>query len=214
MPTVIHCTRCQRELQVYEQSLGQWVKCPYCAAAFIAQTAPAGALQPAVGPAPAPPSAPAGPPPEEVFRLPLPPEEEGQVLHGWQQRVAAQKHARPLITPPAIALLLVGILGVVANSILLLRAMLLFVTTPAGSVVNADRGLLAFVIYVGCTFLSGVVIYGASEMRNMRSSYGMAVATSIVAMTILTPGCFLLGIPAGIWSLRVLRQPEVKAAFR
>jgi hypothetical protein len=56
-----------------------------------------------------------------------------------------------------------------------------------------------------------VVIVGALRMRERRS-YRLCRISSV--LTMLPLGfAFLLGLPAGIWSLLVLRRPEVRAAF-
>lgn len=62
------------------------------------------------------------------------------------------------------------------------------------------------------TLISPLIIYGATRMYAARS-YAMARLAAILALIPVTSCCFVLGIPVGIWSLRVLRRPEVKAAF-
>lgn len=65
--------------------------------------------------------------------------------------------------------------------------------------------------------VSGLVIFGATKMRNLESR-GLAIAGSIAAMIpCIGPGCCVClptGIAAGIYALVVLNKPEVKAAFR
>jgi len=60
--------------------------------------------------------------------------------------------------------------------------------------------------------MAGVVFYGASKMMKLEM-YGLALATSIIAMIPCISPCCLLGIPIGIWALVVLLNQEVKAAF-
>ncbi|MBW8038725.1 MAG: serine/threonine protein kinase [Planctomycetes bacterium] len=60
--------------------------------------------------------------------------------------------------------------------------------------------------------VAGITILGAWKMRKLEL-YGLAITASIVAMLPCTPG-FIIGLPAGIWALMVLKQPDVKAAFR
>jgi hypothetical protein len=64
--------------------------------------------------------------------------------------------------------------------------------------------------------LSGILsLLGGIRMRNL-GGYGLAVTGSILALfPCITPGCCLIiGPIAGIWSLVVLSNAEVKAAFR
>jgi len=63
---------------------------------------------------------------------------------------------------------------------------------------NLAQGILAFV--------------GARQIENLRS-YPMGVLGSIMAMLPCYSPAFLLGLPMGIWTLLVLRRPEVSAAF-
>ena len=60
--------------------------------------------------------------------------------------------------------------------------------------------------------VAGTTILGAWKMRKLEL-YGLAITASILAMLPCTLG-FIIGLPAGIWALMVLRQPDVKAAFR
>ena len=60
--------------------------------------------------------------------------------------------------------------------------------------------------------VAGVTILGAWKMRKLEL-YGLAITASILAMLPCTLG-FIIGLPAGIWALMVLKQPDVKAAFR
>jgi len=57
-----------------------------------------------------------------------------------------------------------------------------------------------------------LIIFGALQMKKMRS-WGLALTASIVAMIPCLSPCCLLGLPIGIWALVVLLKPEVKAAF-
>jgi hypothetical protein len=62
-------------------------------------------------------------------------------------------------------------------------------------------------------FASAFVLYGAIQMRNLKS-YGTARAAAIVAMIPLLGPCCILGIPFGIWAFIALGQPGVRNAFR
>ncbi len=65
---------------------------------------------------------------------------------------------------------------------------------------------------VGVLGVSALVIYGAVQMRTLKS-YSWAMAGSILAMIPCIGPCCCLGLPIGIWSVVVLSRPEVKAAF-
>ena len=61
--------------------------------------------------------------------------------------------------------------------------------------------------------VGGLIIYGAMKMMRLEN-YGLAMAASIIAMVPCLSPCCCLGIPVGIWSIVVLTNAEVKAAFR
>ncbi len=61
--------------------------------------------------------------------------------------------------------------------------------------------------------LGAVVIYGAMQMKDLRS-YSLSMTSAIVAMIPCLSPCCLLGLPFGIWAIVVISSPEVKSAFR
>lgn len=69
-------------------------------------------------------------------------------------------------------------------------------------------------------FLAGLIglgqgvalLRGGRETKRL-GSYGLALASSIVAMVPLSPA-FVIGLPVGIWGLEVLRGPDVLGAFQ
>jgi tRNA A-37 threonylcarbamoyl transferase component Bud32 len=75
--------------------------------------------------------------------------------------------------------------------------------------VQAMLGIMSFTL-IGV--LSGVIILGGRRMMNCQS-YELAVVASILTIPATFPYFLILGLPAAIWSLVVLRRPEVKLAF-
>jgi hypothetical protein len=58
-----------------------------------------------------------------------------------------------------------------------------------------------------------LIAWGAWRMRQLRS-YGLAMTASILAMIpCFSDCCCVIGLPVGIWSLIVLLDKDVKAAF-
>lgn len=72
-----------------------------------------------------------------------------------------------------------------------------------------------FAIGLGVLWLiiGAVIIFGALKMKSLQS-YGLAMTASVLAMIPCVSPCCLVGLPIGIWSLIVLMNPDVKAAFR
>ena len=115
MPEIIlNCPQCERPLRVPENLIGQLVKCPACGLTF---SVPAGAEPQPVPPAPSDAETPvprhhsAHDPyasTEEEFERPR----RRDRLSPWEEE---HERAKSLIMPPAILLLLTGILGLLAD---------------------------------------------------------------------------------------------------
>src|SRR4030095_14167535 len=145
---------------------------------------------------------------------------EGYVTVTVDRAAAARK-----VNPPAIALMVVGGIGVLWHLVSLVANLLgtgLQLPAMAGNDANAERALHLMSGGVGILFAiigvatSGLIIFGAMKMRSL-TGYGLALASAIVA---LIPGaschccCFgLPGLPFGIWALIVLLDNNVKQSF-
>lgn len=70
------------------------------------------------------------------------------------------------------------------------------------------------VVTNGIVLVVGVLtIYSATRMKKFQG-HTMAVVVSALACVPCTSGCCIVGIPIGIWSIVVLMDANVKAAFR
>ena len=82
-----------------------------------------------------------------------------------------------------------------------------------GNAGNAGSLILTYVFGVIALGVYAFVLYGALQMLKLRS-WVLAVAASIVAMVpCIGSCCCFVGLPLGIWSLVVLMNRDVKAAF-
>ena len=77
--------------------------------------------------------------------------------------------------------------------------------TSSSATMSLVTGLLGIVT-------GGVVFAGAISMMSLRR-YPLAIAATVLAMLPMVSPCCFLGLPFGIWSLVVLLQPDVRAAF-
>ena len=106
---------------------------------------------------------------------------------------------------PAGGLILVGSLSV--GFWIVLGMALLFDGPRTGT--NEFIGLLGGV--AAAVVAGGFLVYGGVKLRNLRA-YDLCVAASILAILPWSPAA-LLGIPIGIWCIRTLQRPDVKAGF-
>ena len=72
-----------------------------------------------------------------------------------------------------------------------------FIASAGGAVVNI--------------VLHGLILFGSIKMKNLES-YGLAMTAAILST--MCCNCCVIGMGAGIWSLVVLNNPQVRAAFR
>lgn len=131
-----------------------------------------------------------------------------------------ESHAVPgFVKAPAFALMTVAGIGVLVCLISTTGAVFGFHTpfqtgghAHAGSAV-VDGGLATTVgMNLTALVLQALTIFGAQQMLQGRR-YGLAIASSILAMTpCMGPSC-VIGIAAGVWSLVVLSRRDVKALF-
>lgn len=114
--------------------------------------------------------------------------------------------ARRQVKGPAIALVVTGVL----NWIGLIAAFSVFLYL-ASAQERGEWSDAVFYTMVFSLFGSWAILWGAFKMSRLES-YGWAVASAVGALCVL-PG-YLVGWPAGLWALFVLRRPEVRAAFQ
>lgn len=121
---------------------------------------------------------------------------------------------------PAIALIVITALGILGQLISMVANLAGMRTMPTGDMppeferwITVMSGGLGVVFTVIMLAVGGLIIYGAMKMMRLEN-YGLAMAASIIAMVPCLSPCCCLGIPVGIWSIVVLTNAEVKAAFR
>jgi len=207
------CPSCNQLLRVPDESAGKNAKCPKCST--IVQI-------PASGAPPLPSSNWAPQPPAQA---PKPnPFSETASANPYATPTAAsfqpfeQRRPGAKVMAPAIALLIVGLLGVAVS---LFNVGFAFVRQPqvdpnAPEFIQAmQRGVtgpVAAAIQGMFVLVNLIIIGGALQMLRFRS-WGLALAASILAMVNFGSCCCGLGLPVGIWSLVVLASSDVKAAF-
>lgn len=126
-----------------------------------------------------------------------------------------------LVGPPAIALMVVSGIAVVAGVLALAMDVKLLQTGMVDQLEASNRiplsnhttVMIRFIWGVVHLFAASYVFYGAVKMKNM-TDYEIAKSAAIVAMIPLLAPCCLLGIPFGYWAFTTLNNPNVKRAFK
>lgn len=123
------------------------------------------------------------------------------------------------VRAPAIALLLTGLLGCFVDVFQLIYATMLPPLAPQHGgpdwfieMVRASQGPVPAA--VGAFFAVMSITMFASAIAMLRGrGWTLGVIGSSLALVNFGNFCFLFGLPVGIWSLHVLRQPDVRWAF-
>jgi hypothetical protein len=128
-----------------------------------------------------------------------------------------QPAAAERVNGPAIGLIVVAILGALVQIASLIMhvagtSMLATSRMPNNPWASMFSGTIGVVTGVVGLVVSGVILMGAIKMKKLES-YGLAMASTIIAMIPCFSPCCLLGLPIGIWALVILLKPEVKSAF-
>lgn len=214
MPDVIQCPSCHRPLRVPDELVGLPVKCPDCGMVFLTVTG-----------TPASPTAPASVPPSQVTATAP---TVSPVARGIPEPFFADDRASTAVGGPGVALLIVGILGLIASSFSLLAVLGMdhekfmegfksqMEDVPPEQVEEMGRlivGPAAGVIHGVFVAISLLVLLGAVMMLRRRF-YPLAVLGSVLAMINLETCCCVLGLPVGFWSLLVLMRADVQETFR
>lgn len=122
------------------------------------------------------------------------------------------------VAGPAIALMVISSLSIATY---LVRLLVLLIWPELGrSFANDDvlpfmrfaQGMAMFVCLGGIA-INIVTLIGAIKMKSLQS-YTLAMIATILVMIPCNCPCCIIGIPFGIWSLVVLMNNDVKAAFR
>lgn len=112
--------------------------------------------------------------------------------------------ARRRLSQPATALIVMTSFQMVFVAIALVTAVFLRLQgKPCGVVILLDAGQIACLL---------VIAIGAAKMGFLESLTLSRVAAFMACIPYVTPFLFL-GIPFGIWALRLLNEPDIKAAF-
>lgn len=119
-----------------------------------------------------------------------------------------------VLRPPAIALIAVAAVNLVVGGLALLSfaVNLSAGRSPTGDVGAVLTSLSFQVLALVEVATAPVIAAGGIRMLQVRS-YNLVRVAALLAMIPGVTCCFVLGIPAGIWTFAVLNWPGVIAAF-
>ena len=121
------------------------------------------------------------------------------------------------VIAPAIALIVVGVVGLAVSLFNFGFSFTEPVIDPnapefiQGMQAGATGPVVAVVQGIFC-LVNLFLIGGGVQMARFRT-WGISLAASVLAMLNFGTCCCIVGLPVGIWSLVILLQPDVKAAF-
>ncbi len=124
-----------------------------------------------------------------------------------------------MVIAPAIALIVVSVLGICASGFNIFAALTMEappINPSAPPFVQQmqqnQTGPVAAAIHSAFLLLNIVIMAGAIQMVRFKM-WGYSLTASILAMINIGTCCCILGLPVGIWSIVVLSQPQVKKEF-
>lgn len=136
--------------------------------------------------------------------------------------------ARAQLNVPALLLVVIAglsILFLVFSTVFgegIQQAALKYITDPtmrrAIEESQRQQGAAAKILSYGLSFvqlvLDGLIVFGALQMRNLKS-WGLSMTAAVLAVIPFCPTgcCCLFSMPVAIWALVILNKPEVKAQF-
>jgi hypothetical protein len=129
-------------------------------------------------------------------------------------------HVTSKLRLPAVGLISLGALNILASIVLILGRLASLIKGEERVIVNdAERlGYEVSMVYFPLVSLisiaaAPIIMYGGVQMLSARK-YSVALLAAILALMPFSSLCCVLGVPIGIWAIVVLRNPEVRAAFQ
>jgi hypothetical protein len=214
MPQEFPCPHCEKKLKVPDHLLGRRVKCPGCGNGFLAGSD----------------GVPSNPNDDEedhsIRRQPVDTEDEEQgdtdnnesdedyeeegrerpPRRRRKRRRNRKSKAKSAVIAPAIAMIVLGVLGFI------LAIWNLFVAIKDGPSDHSPGFVAGYWTGTFLPFVWAIIVTsGGLSLMSLRF-HGFAKFAAVFAMLPCHP-CCLLGIAVGIWALVQLNQPDVYNAF-
>lgn len=236
MSIEFRCSQCQRLLRTGDDTAGKQAQCPECGAITTIPSVAAAGFESV----PAEPLSHEGATPEAADSpapQPLPNEPAGRPYPqggGYDPRFnpygvdpqtveAERAHAASRVTGPAIALMVLGVFGIViyAASLIKLGVLGLDAVMPAElrkmpevAAMPQESLVAGFVLGVSFSLVVNILLLlGGLSMKNL-GSYAMAMVGVIIGLVPCMSPCCPLPLPFAIWALVVMCDPTVRRAFR
>jgi phage FluMu protein Com len=224
MPIEFRCQQCGQLLRTPDETAGQSAKCPACGA--VREVPKAEPIDAELGDQPTEP----GEYQDPNFG------QQANYANDYQNAPGFDPYAAPnqqnilphfLTNGPGLALIILGLLGLVISCIGLTRVLIFNEMADLAQfeadvekisqfnfTVEPEMFRTATIISNGFSILLNLIlIYGGIQMRALRG-FGWAMAASIIAVIPCFSPCCFIGVPIGIWALITLSNPLVKMGFQ
>jgi hypothetical protein len=133
------------------------------------------------------------------------------------------QRAKGRVQPPAICLIVLGSLGLALHLALLAFGVLgvgLSQLTKAPPLASPGQRAIVAMVGLGATVVfrlfalifSALIVFGGARMKSLRS-WGLSLASAILAMLPCVSPCCILGLPLGIWAVVVLADEDIRNSF-
>jgi phage FluMu protein Com len=239
MAIEFRCANCGKLLRVGENAAGRNAQCPDCGGLTSVPAASEATPPSAQGMGgqspPPPPGSPFGTGSESPFGGPSGPGGSAPwasagAQNPYQSPMQAGQELLPAaadpfvverVQGPAIALMVLGCIGVVLQILGLLGNLLSIGMMHQGAMRQGPAqplemmfsGGVGIVTAIFSLVVSAVIVIGGLKMKSLES-YAFAMAAAIIAVIPCVSPCCVVSLPFGIWALVVLNDEAVKAAFR
>jgi Na+/proline symporter len=121
------------------------------------------------------------------------------------------------VAGPAIALMILSVISITLLGIRMVAQLIApeFFNSFASQEnpqIAAFAQKFGMIVCICAIVMNIFVLVGAMKMKNLQN-YTLAIVATILVMLPCNCPCCILGLPIGIWSLIVLLNSDVKAAF-
>ena len=126
------------------------------------------------------------------------------------------EYAEDKVKGPAIGLLVVGILAILANIANVIWQLIVFIP-----VITGGDDIMVYMLSSGWSMILAVfgilggifVIYASRKLKSLQSPAIVYAGAVVAALPCCVGSCCCIGLPIGIWVIVTMQDEQVKGAF-